>query len=40
LTVEQNGLTMRPLAGREELGLVWRLPCVLNEELEDDLAAG
>ena len=31
---------MRPIAGREELDLFSRLPYVLNEELEDDLAAG
>jgi GNAT superfamily N-acetyltransferase len=40
LTLEQNVLTMRPIAGREELGLFCRLPYALNEELEDDLAAG
>jgi len=40
LTVEQNDLTMRPIAGREELDLFSRLPYVLNEELGDDLAAG
>jgi RimJ/RimL family protein N-acetyltransferase len=40
LTVEQNDLTMRPIAGREELALFCRLPYVLNEELDDDLAAG
>jgi len=38
--VEQNDLTMRPIAGREELDLFSRLPYVLNEELDDDLAAG
>ena len=38
--MEQNDLTMRPIAGREELDLFSRLPYVLNEELEDDLAAG
>ncbi|MFL6141320.1 MAG: GNAT family N-acetyltransferase [Labedaea sp.] len=38
--MEQNDLTMRPIAGREELNLFSRLPYVLNEELEDDLAAG
>ena len=31
---------MRPIAGREELGLFARMPYVLNEELADDLAAG
>jgi RimJ/RimL family protein N-acetyltransferase len=40
LTVEQNDLTMRPIAGREELDLFSRLPYVLNEELGDDLAGG
>ncbi len=40
MTVEQNDLTMRPIAGREELNLFSRLPYVLNEELEDDLTAG
>lgn len=38
--MEQNDLTIRPIAGREELALFSRLPYVLNEELEDDLAAG
>lgn len=38
--MEQNDLTMRPIAGREELGLFSRLPYVLNEELAGDLAAG
>jgi RimJ/RimL family protein N-acetyltransferase len=40
LTVEHNDLTMRPITGREELGLFSRLPYVLNEELAGDLAAG
>lgn len=40
MTVEQNDLTMRPIIGREELTLFSRLPYLLNEELEDDLAAG
>ena len=40
MTVEQNDLTMRPIAGRDELDLFTRLPYVLNEELWDDLAAG
>ncbi len=40
MTVEQNDLTMRPIAGREELDLFCRMPYVLNEELADDLAAG
>lgn len=38
--MEQNNLTMRPIAGREELTLFSRLPYVLNEELADDLAVG
>ncbi len=38
--MEHTDLTMRPIAGREELGLFSRLPYVLNEELADDLAAG
>jgi RimJ/RimL family protein N-acetyltransferase len=38
--VESSDLTMRPIAGREELDLFSRLPYVLNEELEDDLAVG
>jgi RimJ/RimL family protein N-acetyltransferase len=40
VTVEQNDLTMRPITGRDELPLFCRLPYVLNEELDDDLAAG
>lgn len=40
MTVEQNDLIMRPISGREELGLFSRLPYALNEELADDLAAG
>jgi RimJ/RimL family protein N-acetyltransferase len=40
LTVEQNDLTVRPIAGRDELDLFLRLPYVLNDELADDLAAG
>jgi RimJ/RimL family protein N-acetyltransferase len=35
-----DDLTMRPIAGREELGLFSRLPYVFNDELADDLAAG
>ncbi|MFJ8540883.1 GNAT family N-acetyltransferase [Streptomyces sp. NPDC093586] len=31
---------MRPISGREELGLFSRLPYALNEELADDLAVG
>jgi RimJ/RimL family protein N-acetyltransferase len=40
LTVELNDLTMRPITGRDELGLFSRLPYVLNEELADDLTHG
>ncbi len=35
-----NDLTMRSIAGREELGLFTRLHDVLDDELDDDLAAG
>ncbi|MEO3888339.1 GNAT family N-acetyltransferase [Nonomuraea sp. B5E05] len=38
--MENNDLTVRPITGRDELGLFSRLPYVLNEELADDLAAG
>ena len=38
--MELNDLTMRPIAGRDELGLFNQLPYVLNEELADDLAQG
>ncbi|WP_049579602.1 GNAT family N-acetyltransferase [Streptomyces sp. SBT349] len=38
--MEKNDLTLRPIAGREELDLFSRLPYALNEELGDDLAAG
>jgi RimJ/RimL family protein N-acetyltransferase len=38
--VDLNNLTMRPITGREELGLFNQLPYVLNEELADDLAQG
>ncbi|WP_326568577.1 hypothetical protein VSH64_43635 [Amycolatopsis rhabdoformis] len=38
--MEQNDLTIRPITGRDELDLFCRLPYVLNEELDDDLAAG
>jgi len=38
--VDLDNLTMRPIAGREELGLFNRLPYVLNDELADDLAQG
>jgi hypothetical protein len=34
LTVEQNGLTMRPIAGREELDLFSRLPYVMLRSLD------
>jgi RimJ/RimL family protein N-acetyltransferase len=40
LTVHHNDLTMRPIAGREELDLFLRLPYTLNDELASDLAAG
>ncbi|GII64294.1 N-acetyltransferase [Sphaerisporangium krabiense] len=40
MTVEQHDLTMRPITGREELGLFNRLPYVLNDELAGDLDAG
>jgi GNAT superfamily N-acetyltransferase len=40
LTAEQHDLTLRPITGREELGLFTRLPYVLNEELADDLTTG
>ena len=35
-----QALTIRPIAGREELNLFCRLPYAFNEELEDDLAVG
>ena len=38
--MEQNDLTIRPISGREELGLFSRLPYTLNGELADDLAVG
>lgn len=38
--MELNNLTMRPITGREEIGLFNQLPYVLNEELADDLAQG
>ncbi|MFC4079806.1 GNAT family N-acetyltransferase [Amycolatopsis samaneae] len=38
--MEQHDLTLRPITGREELGLFNRFPYVLNEELADDLADG
>lgn len=36
----RNDVTMRPIAGRDELNLFSHLPYVLNEELADDLANG
>lgn len=38
--MDLNNLTMRPIAGREELSLFCRLPYVLNDELSDDLVQG
>ncbi|WP_260193844.1 GNAT family N-acetyltransferase [Actinophytocola gossypii] len=38
--MEQHDLTMRPIAGRDELDLFTRLPYGLNHELDDDLVAG
>ncbi|XVQ87930.1 GNAT family N-acetyltransferase [Microbispora siamensis] len=35
-----NDVIMRPIAGREELDLFCRLPYLLNDELDDDLASG
>ncbi|MEU6429210.1 GNAT family N-acetyltransferase [Microbispora sp. NPDC046973] len=35
-----ENMIMRPIAGRAELDLFRRLPYVLNDELDDDLAAG
>jgi hypothetical protein len=35
-----SDVTVRPLAGRDELGLFTPLPYVLNEELTGDLADG
>ena len=40
VTANFRGLTVRPIAGRDELGLFARLPYILNEELTGDLAAG
>jgi RimJ/RimL family protein N-acetyltransferase len=40
LTAEPHDLTVRPIAGPDELDLFSRLPYVLNDELADDLAAG
>jgi RimJ/RimL family protein N-acetyltransferase len=38
--VDRSDLIMRPITGREEIGLFNRLPYVLNEELADDLDQG
>ncbi|GAB3980709.1 GNAT family N-acetyltransferase [Actinoallomurus acanthiterrae] len=38
--MELKNVTMRPIAGRDELDLFRRLPYVLNDELPDDLAQG
>jgi len=38
--VDLDNLTMRPIAGREELGLFNQLPYVLNEEFAGDLTQG
>jgi hypothetical protein len=35
-----NALTLRPITGPDELDLFNRLPYVLNDEVENDLAAG
>jgi RimJ/RimL family protein N-acetyltransferase len=40
LASQQNDLTIRPIAGREELGLFNQLPYALNDELADDLDSG
>jgi len=40
MTADVSDITVRPLAGRDELGLFMRLPYVLNEELAGDLADG
>jgi len=40
LTLHQHDLTLRPIAGPEELALFNKLPYVLNDEIGDDLAAG
>ncbi len=40
LCVDENHLTVRPLAGREDLELFRSIPYVLNKELEVDLDAG
>ena len=38
MTADLRGITVRPIVGRDELGLFTRLPYVLNEELTGDLA--
>jgi hypothetical protein len=38
--VDLDNPTMRPIAGREELGLFNQLPYVLNEEFAGDLTQG
>jgi RimJ/RimL family protein N-acetyltransferase len=40
LVLHQHHLTLRPIAGPDELDLFNSLPYVLNEEIGDDLAAG
>jgi RimJ/RimL family protein N-acetyltransferase len=40
MTSEFSDVTIRPIAGNDELGLFMRLPYVLNEELAGDLADG
>jgi RimJ/RimL family protein N-acetyltransferase len=40
VTADLSDVIVRPIAGREELGLFARLPYILNEELAGDLADG
>ena len=40
MTATLRGITVRPIAGPDELGPFTRLPYVLNEELAGDLAEG
>ena len=40
MTTDLSDVKVRPIAGRDELGLFTRLPYVLNEELTGDLADG
>jgi RimJ/RimL family protein N-acetyltransferase len=40
LNLHQRDLTLRPIAGPDELNLFNRLPYVLNDEVGDDLTAG